>query len=161
MKYFIILFFSILPGILIAQDFSIPEYKTQEDYHKYQDKVLEVISWLKEHQLNHPDRNDAHSFLKTWTDGNLEIRVEIENYVMPLIDKNPGLLMLFIGGWVEYFILNQEEYSEIDANYHGVLTLVDYYASGKQITRDLDVYNLTRMNRKKRLHKWVSEQLEP
>lgn len=148
----------LLCGMVQAQDFTIPAYKTKEDYGTHQANVLKTIEWLKSTPLSHPQRPQANAYLLKWAEGSPTVSITLQSYVMNLADKNPDFLMLWIGGWIEYALLQKEGYSKEEANYQAVKTVVDYYMAGHDAQKDARLEKLVKLQEKDKLKEWVAKQ---
>jgi len=157
-----IIFFALLicsPFTSLAQEFTIPDYQSGEDYSKQEENLLKVIEWLKTHPTDHPDRTTANAYVMAWATGSPTVSIGITEYVMSLNDGNPQYLLLFIGGWIEYALNNKDDYSEFEANYAAVNTIVAYYSKDIYAEKDKDLDKLVKLNKKGKLKDWVQKQL--
>ncbi len=155
---FIILF--CIPLITYSQDFTIPDYKTQQDYTDQMDNVVKVCNWLNNHPLNDKDRKNANAYLIAWASGTSSVSVAIAEYVLKLTDKNPDFLALFIANWVLYST-DTDSFDNLEANFFATRSVVDYYLKMPEVVKDKDLDKLGKLQTKNKLRDWVKSQIQP
>lgn len=150
--------FLLLSLMVQAQDFTIPNYKTKEDYSTYQAELLQAIHWLKTNPQTHAQRPQANAYVLKWAEGSPTVSIVLRGYVMSLAEKNPDFLMLWIGGWIEYALNNKDSYSEAEANHQAVQAVVAYYMGNYGSIKDPKLDKLVKLQNKDKLKEWVAKQ---
>ena len=142
-----------------GQNFQIPDYKRAEDFKTYEKDVLKAIDFLLEKPVDHPDRKEANAYVLAWAEGSPSVKVSLNGYVTPLFDRNPDLLMVYIGAWIKHE-LSDEELTTTTINIKATESLVKYYANdANHLKKDPDVKKLVKKLEKGNLADWVKSQL--
>ncbi|PWJ42829.1 hypothetical protein [Sediminitomix flava] len=142
---FTFLLFSSFEG-LAQQKFKIPKrvvYKSEEDYHKYQDEILACIDWLDRTPIGlfKSKRKATIKFMMTWVEGAPHIKAPISHEALQYIDENPELMFAYISGRVRYEITEQDyEGGHIE----GLRSILLWYTLAISINRDEDIQKLSK-----------------
>lgn len=86
-----------------SQEFKVPtdiKLEQAEDYKNYESDILKCINWLENTPLNQDEqkRTNANAFLMLWITGAPNVSVTMQAFQIDLTEKNPALLINFIGG---------------------------------------------------------------
>ena len=161
---FLLTFF--FTGTGVAQTFVVPEnykLKTPEDYDKYQPDVLACIDWLEATPSDQATekRQEATAFFITWLTGSPKVSVSVFGFVADLADKNPDLMIIFLGGGTRFILENQDAASDnFKVSMAGLNSVLDVYEKRKGVKKDKYVANLVELRKKGELDAWLKEQLE-
>lgn len=115
-----------------AQTFHVPEnytLKEKADYGKYEDDVIKAVDWLQDTPwaLEDQKRMETNAFLMKWMQGSPTVSIEVNNSVAKMTEKNPQLLMTFMGGYTKYALQNKSAFDKNKANQAGVKAVIDKY----------------------------------
>lgn len=163
--------FLVLPLLLLSktsfsQDFKVPEnisLTSASDYEKYEDIVITGIKWLEDTPIDQQisKRKETSAFLLKWITGTPTFSIGLQAFQIELTNKNPDLLMSFLGGWTKYALENPDQKSnEVATNLAGFESLVKVYASNTDngIKKDKKVEKFMKLNKQER-ENWIREQL--
>ncbi|HHC79245.1 MAG TPA: hypothetical protein ENK46_05135 [Flavobacteriia bacterium] len=161
-----ILFLLFISQTLFSQEFTIPKnvtLKSDSDYKKYENDVLQGINWLENTPINQQvaKRKKVSAFLLQWMTGTPSFSIKMQSFQMELTEKNPDLLISFLGGWAKYALENPaDKDNELAANIAGFESLIKVYTSNKEngIKKDKKVEKLAKLD-KTGLEKWVRKKL--
>jgi len=120
-----------------AQDFEIPKnikLDKAEDYAQYSDDVVKAVTWLEntpiETQTN--KRTMASAFLMQWMTGTPTVSIAVQAFQVALTEKNPDLLLNFLGGWSKFAIENPSQKDDaLAANLAGIKSILTVYKNNK------------------------------
>lgn len=162
-----ILFLLLTASPSFAQELQLPqnvELKTPEDYKNTESDVLQSINWLENTSLNeHPEkRKAANAFVMQWISGTPSFSVGLMGFQMKLVEKNPQLLMSFMGGWTRFVLENpSEKDNTIAANVAGIESLIKVYKANldQGLKKDRKVEKLASLDHDE-LENWVRTELK-
>ena len=148
-----------LTGQLFGQSFQVPQgyaFTTKEDYAKYQQQVIEAVNWLEQTPLNQEadKRKQVNAFLLKYLEGSPTVSIELKEYVMEFTQKNPDLLMAFMGGWAKHKLQNASLTDKVKLNTAGVKTVLKVYQLGGAI-KDKSLEKLIKLTSDQELEEWV------
>ncbi len=154
----------ILPSLCHSQNFRVPDnikLDKAEDYAKYEKDILDCISWLEETPVDVQveRRQQANTFLMMWVTGSPTVTITLGEDALIVAEKNPELLMTFIGGWTKLVIENpQYKSDDVKGNLAGLQSVIKVYKKGKGIIkRDKDIDRLIKLDDAGTLEAWVKE----
>ncbi len=162
---FMFLFLAIY-GISTAQEYEVPKdvkLDKAEDYVKYKPAVLKAIYWLENTPVQQEEakRQATSSFLMKYMSGAPDFSIMIMPFQMDLVEKNPDLLMSFLGGWTRFALENPSlKDNAVMANKAGIQSLLKVYDMNKSkgMKKDNKVEKLVKMN-DAALEKWITSKL--
>jgi len=163
MKKIIILFAAIAAFSFTAkaQAFHVPEnytLKEKADYAKYEEDVIKGIDWLQDTPwvLEEQKRMETNAFLMKWIQGSPSVSIEINNSVAKMTEKNPQLLMTFMGGFTKYALQNKSAFDKNKANQAGVKSVIDKYVLETDHKSNSLLNKLTKIDKEGKLADWMA-----
>ena len=143
-----------------AQTFHVPEnytLKEKADYGKYEDDVIKGIDWLQDTPwpLEEQKRMETNAFLMKWIQGSPTVSIEINNSVAKMTEKNPQLLMTFMGGYTKYALQNKTALDKNKANQAGVKAVIDKYVVETDHKNNSLLNKLTKIDKDGKLADWM------
>jgi len=148
-----------------AQEFVVPsnvEMEEAEDYARYEEHIIDCIDWLSSNgpETEPVKRKRAMAFLMMWLTGTPAVSMELHADMMEYADKNPGLLMIFMGGWAKY-ALESDDDDQVAGNVAGLEAVIAYYEEfGDDLKRDRSLKKLAKLKEKGELEDFVKEAIE-
>jgi hypothetical protein len=158
MKTFATILFALLTGISMAQELIIPdkfEPAKASDYKEYEEEVLICIEWLKDTpmQESRETRKLANAFLLQWISGSPSVQIELREQVMSLVENNPDLLAIYLGGWTQYSLVTPELVPALDGHIKGMEAAVEFYEKNKAaLNRDRGMEKLIKLKEKGKMN---------
>ncbi|GFZ93403.1 hypothetical protein GCM10011531_26800 [Aquaticitalea lipolytica] len=150
-----------------AQDFQVPKnytLKVADDYKKLEKDVVDCVNWLENTPINKDEnkRTDANAFFMQWITGSPDVSVAISSYVLDLTEKNPTLLITFMGAWTRYAIENPEDQDSFNGNFAGLKSIIKVYTNNKDsgIKKDKNVEKLLKLETDDDLKAWLTKNLK-
>ena len=150
-----------------AQDFEIPKditLEAPEDYKKYNQDVIDGITWLENTPLNEQEskRKNTSAFLMLWMTGTPTVSIEVSSYVVELTESNPDLLITFLGGWTKYVLENPNDSDKFKGNLAGLKSILEVYKKNKKtgIKKERAVEKLIKLKSEEDLEKWLKKKLK-
>jgi hypothetical protein len=155
-----LLFFS---AYSYGQNFEVPqtyEFVVKEDYAKYHEQIVAAVNWLESTPLDQePDkRKKVNAFLFQWISGSPDVSVELQEYVNTFSEKNPQLLLVFLGGWARYQLQHPAEKDRIRFHMAGIETVLKAYEQGGA-RKDKDIEKLLKYRKKEKLENWLKKKV--
>lgn len=163
---FSVVFFFSMCLIVAAQEFELPKnisLRKAKDYLKYNTAVVNAVNWLEKTPIQEQiaKREKVSEFLTEWVTGTETLTINIYDFQVVLTDKNPDLLMTFLGAYSKFVIENpSEKDNELASNIAAFKSLLKVYKNnkGKGILIDEKVEKLLSLDEAK-LKKWIKKQL--
>lgn len=151
---------------LFSQEFEVPEnvkLETAEDYQKHEAEVLQGIKWLENTKVDEhiQKRQNTHAFLMKWMSGTPDVSIGLEAFQLALTEKNPDLLISFLGGWTRFSLENPDKKDNpLLANEAGIKSILKVYElnKGKGFKKDKRIERLLAMDDNK-LRVWIQDKL--
>jgi hypothetical protein len=151
----------------LSQEFEIPKnlkLEKESDYAKYEVDVLNGINWLENTGIKDQlaKRKNTSAFLMQWMTGTPSVSIGLQAFQTKLTEKNPDLLITFLGGWTKFAIENPSEKEDvIKANIAGFQSLIKVYSAnkGSGIKKDKKIEKLIKLNQEE-LEEWVRKEVE-
>ncbi|MCL2721192.1 MAG: hypothetical protein FWD47_07625 [Treponema sp.] len=142
--------------------FNVPRnysFETEEDFRRYEPDILNCINFLKNAPVNDlsNNRRNINTFLLEWLSGVPYLTVTINGSVLELCEVNNNFLIIFLAGWTEYYLLNQNNYNERNGYLAGIETILDVYTRGNDVRNDPAILNLVSIQKEGKLLNWVIE----
>ena len=162
-KVILILIMGLFSIGLQSQNFEVPkDYKLKkaEDYASYENTVIDCVNWLETVPLNEQvnKRKDANTFLLEWVSGSPNTHVEINQAIVTFSTTSPGMLMVFIGGWVKYALEEKGNDDKVAGGLAGLESVIEVYKSNKNIIgKDKNIEKYIKMQSKGKLLDYVRE----
>jgi len=147
-----------------AQQSPVPtsySFATKDDYAKYDQQVIETVSWLEKTPANQQaeQRQAAGRFLIEWMTGSPAVAVQLQPYFLDLCPKNPEALVLFMGGWSRYQLQHPEAKDAVAMNVEGLKAVLQSYQTYHAKTnKKLEALQPLQANGT--LPQWVEKQLK-
>lgn len=153
--------------LLISQEYQVPanaKLENSQDYKNYEQNVLQGINWLENTKIDNQQekRKETSAFLLKWITGTPTFSVALQSFQVGLTEKNPDLLLSFLGGWAKFAINNPKEKDNVvEANLAGIKSILKVYNFNKEnsIKKDKKIEKLLKLDRVG-LENWIKKQLE-
>ena len=149
-----------------AQDFEVPKNfnpKTKDDFAAFEKDVIACVNWL---ETTPPDQNiekrkDAGAFLIQWISGSPTVTISLDaQAVVKVTDKNPQLLVLFLGGWTRYALQNNYSKDIYKGYYEGLKSVVGVAKKSAGLKKDKDLDKVVAIYDKGELENWIKENVK-
>ena len=144
-----------------AQKFVVPAIPgdiEKTEYAQYTQDAMNCIDWLKTHSPSDSKRKEVASFVLWWLMGTPDVHLVLNADVVKF--ENGDLLILFLGGWAEYAIQNNDE-DMVRGCCAGVETALNYYEQYKnKLSKDKGAERLLKMKNKGTVKDYISKGME-
>jgi hypothetical protein len=133
----------------LAQTFDVPknyEFKTAADYAPYEKDLKK--------------RKEVSAFVVAWINGSPNVNVEINETLVELDEKNPGMLVLYMARCARY-VLESNYSTDMRAKHKAALrSMVAVYKNNKGINKDKKMDKLVKSEESGKLDEWLEENLK-
>ncbi|HZX57597.1 MAG TPA: hypothetical protein VFE54_02685 [Mucilaginibacter sp.] len=146
--------------IASAQTSPVPEhyvFSAKEDYAKYNDNIIKTIDWLQQSPWSQPldNRKPANAFLMAWLTGTPDVSISIGSSLTKLVDKNPEMLIIFMGGYTKYALQHKNDFNKDLANAAGLRAMIDKYTNDPARKKDSAMEKLIKIDKDGKLDEWA------
>ena len=148
---------------IFAQDYVVPKnYKLEkvEDYALYEKDVVATYEWLMNTTIQEQaqKRKEANAFLITYLTGSPDIQLEIKLEIITFMDKNPDLLIIYMGGWAVKSIETRDYSNKIEGTKAGIEAVIEFYTKNKAfMQKDKNVEKYIKMKEKGTLDDFIQK----
>ncbi|MCU0393670.1 MAG: tetratricopeptide repeat protein [Thermoflexibacter sp.] len=150
-----------LTQFCFGQGFVVPEnyeFKTKDDYQKYEYQIIDCINWLENTPLDQETdkRKDAGAFLIKWITGSPSVSIELREDLVGFMKTNPELLLTYMGGYTKFMLENKGSNDVLQATMVAVQSVIKVYKKGIGIKKDKSIENFIKMDEKGELKQWLA-----
>jgi hypothetical protein len=144
-----------------AQSYEVPKdytLKAKEDYTKYEQDVINTVDWLQQTSWgDQPDkRKEAAAFLVAWITGSPTVTISVGSPLVKMCDKNPELMITFMGGFTKYALQHKDTPNTNAANVAGLKALIAKYQMEKNHKKESAVEKLIKIDQDGKLEEWAA-----
>jgi hypothetical protein len=151
---------------IYAQVFEVPKnvkMKKAKDYEKYEADIIKAVNWLESTPLDKykNKRKDVNKFLIQWLSGAPNVTIELSTFQLDYTDKNPELLIIFMGAWAKDALENPDsEDKALAGNLAGFKSILKFYKANidKGLKKNKKIEKLLKLSDSE-LEAWVKEQI--
>lgn len=164
--FFALLFCCVLFGYNAhAQSSPVPEnyvLKSKDDYAKYQDDIVKTVDWLQNASWNDSpeNRKPANAFIVNWITGSPDVTVTLGSALIKYTDKNPELLVIYLGNYAKYAIQHKADFNKTQADLAAIKALIDKYNKETTHKKDKGIEKLAQLDQDGKLEDWIRSDLE-
>lgn len=148
-----------------AQQFEMPDdftLEVNEDYTKYEQKIIEASKWLQAVPLNEQKetRQRISYLVMKWVNGSPTVNVEITPVIIDFEEKNKGMLVLYMAACSQYVLENNYS-KDLRAKHKAAFkVMMTVYQSGKGIKKDKKMEKLIKADAEGKLDEWLDENMK-
>ena len=134
---------------------ALPETKTQ--FVQSEPQVINTINWLESTPMDSAEvkRKEQLALLLAWMTNSPTVDIVVNTKVVNFSEKNPELLLIFMGGWTKYVLENSYSKDLVKSNLAGVLSVIKVYKKNKTLKKDKNLEKLIELNEKNELEEWI------
>jgi hypothetical protein len=138
-----------------------PLPSTKEEFTASEPRVINTINYLETTPID--KQGDAWraqaALLVAWLTNSPEVTIEVNAKTATFVNKNPELLMIFMGGWTRYVLQNGYSRDKVQANVAGIKSAIKVYKLGNGLKKDKEMDKLIKLDDGGGLEAWVAGQL--
>lgn len=151
-----------LNGVWAQSTFQLPEnieFKTPEDYTKYESTFVEAAKWLEDTDLDKEQdkRKKINAFIIQYLTGSPSISIEISTNHTKLSEGNEQFLLIYMAGFGKSAIENNKDkskkYTFVKA---GINSILKVYKKGIAVKKNSELNKLAKMDDAK-LDKYIAK----
>jgi len=148
-----------------AQSFEVPkgyDFKSPEDYARYEKDIIEAAKWLKATPFNQEadKRKDVSAFVVVWLTGSSNVSVTLESWLLDFEKKNDGMMVLFMASYSKWVLENSYSKDAVAAKKAALKDMMDVYKAGVGIKKDKKMENMIKANDENKLDEWIEKNLK-
>ena len=148
---------------LFSQEYVVPknyELEKAETYAAYEKDVVATFDWLMKTPVQEQaqKRKEANAFLLTWLTGAPTVQLEIKLEIITFMEKNPDLLMIYMGGWAVKSLETKDYNNKFEGTTAGIEAVIEFYTKNKAfLTKDKNVEKYIKMKEKGTLPDFIQK----
>jgi len=134
---------------------------TKEEFIASEKKILATIDWLETTAFDKEEEKRAKqkALLVAWITNSPTVTLEINADVLTFTKKNPDLMIIFMGGWTKFCLLNNYSTDNIQGSFAGVKSAIKVYKN-LSLKKDKEMEKLIALDDKGELENWVKFKME-
>lgn len=138
---------------------SLPQ--TKEEFVRSESAVINTINWLENTPVNQQVdlRTARKAQLLAWITNSPTVTIDLHANITPFMNRNPELLIIFMGGWTRYCLENAYSRDPVACNLAGLQSVIKVYKMGNGLKHDREMEKIIDMQTKGTLEQWVKDQL--
>ena len=105
-------------------------------------------------------RKPANAFVVNWIPGSPDVTVTLGSALIKYTDKNPELLVIYLGNYAKYAIQHKADFNKTQADLAAVKALIDKYNKETTHKRDKGIEKLAQIDQDGKLEDWIKSDLE-
>jgi hypothetical protein len=133
---------------------------TKEEFIASEPRVINTVNYLETTPID--KQGDAWriqaTLLVAWLTKSPEVTIDINSNIVSFAQKNPELMMVFMGGWARYILQNNYSKDVIQGNLAGIKSAIKVYKLGNGLKRDKEMDRLVKLDDSGGLEAWVAAQ---
>lgn len=137
-------------AIQAQNEFEVPknlQFKTEEDYKRYEPDIVAAAGWLEDHDLN-TDKNkrkQIDAFVLLWVSGAPNVSVTLTLELSNLFKKNDALMFVYLAAYSRHCI-QSDSTTEKESIAAGLKSVFKVYQKGKGIKKNKELAKLVKMS---------------
>ena len=161
-RILLLLIFAIALKSSIAQQITLPPVstlKTQADLDRTKADLIRAADWLEKNRIDKQKekRKVVERFVFMWISASKKFNVDMNQKILALDEKNPGLIMIYTASATRYLVQNNRPSTTLEAQIAGLETIASVYRKGNGIKKDKKMEALLLAQQKGRVKEWILE----
>ncbi|RFZ95226.1 hypothetical protein D0C36_06785 [Mucilaginibacter conchicola] len=130
-----------------------------DDYPKYEADVIKTVDWLQQNPwtANEAKAKQANTFLIAWLTGTKAVTLNIDKPLIDLTDKNPPLLVIFMGQFAKYTLEHKDNTDPRAANEAALKAMAEKYEQEPSRQKNSKMEEMIKANKNGKLNSWMKE----
>jgi hypothetical protein len=135
---------------------------TKEEFIKSEKDFLAVVTWLGSTPLGTEtdNRKLLNVWTMTWLTNSPTVTVSVRASILKLFDKNPDLMMVYMGGYARYCLENNYSNDELKSNVAGIKAAIACYNLGGEVKKDKSLIKVIETDKEGKLEEWVTDAMK-
>ena len=145
--------------------FEVPkgyEFKTKEDYAKYEKDIIEAAKWLYDFPFNdQPEkRKEVSAFIVAWCNGSPNVDIELVPSILDFEEKNNGMLTLYMASSAKYVLENNYSKDMRAKHKAALMDMIMVYKIGLGIKKDKKMEKLIKAADAGKIDEWIESNMK-
>lgn len=138
-----------------------PLPKTKEEFTASEPKVISTVNYLESTPIDKQGEawKAQAALLVAWLTNSPEVTIELDAKTTRIGQRNPELLIVFMGGWTRYVLQNGYSRDRVQGTVAGLRSAIRAYKMGNGFKKDKEMEKLIKLDEGNGLEGWVMEQL--
>ena len=131
------------------------------DYKRTERFLIDCIDLVEKTPINEKDDDVklAMAFGLKWITGCPYITINVTALMNKFGKVNSIFSIIYLGGWTKSAIMNSYKLSDIDGNYAGIQSVLEYYKKNKKIEKSDLLDELLKYDEEK-MKEWIQKELK-
>lgn len=135
---------------------------TKEEFISSEKDLLTVVKWMEHTALGTEtsSRKLLNAWTMAWLTNSPTVTISIRASILKLFDKNPDLMMVYMGGYARYCLENNYSKDELKSNVAGIKAAITCYNLGGEAKKDKALAKVIEKDSEGKLEEWVSDAMK-
>lgn len=160
---------AVLCGLLLsvsakAQDMEVPGTlpTTKEEFVKSEPDFIKAALWLEKTPIgtSTDKRKQMNGWVLAWITNSPTVTITVLAPLLKPFEKNPDLMIVFMGGYARYVLQNNYSKDELKCNTAGMKSAVNCFNLGGDLKKDKNLSKVADEDKDGKLEKWVEEAMK-
>ncbi len=156
-----LLFFSAIVSAQTAP--AVPALpSTKEEFINSEKDLLTVVKWLENTVLGTEtvNRKLLNAWTMAWLTNSPTVTISVGSSILKLFNKNPDLMMVYMGCYARYCLENNYSKDELKSNIAGIKAAIICYNLGGEAKKDKALAKVIEKDSEGKLEEWVSDAMK-
>lgn len=135
---------------------------TKEAFISSEKDFLTVVKWLETTPLGTDagNRKLLNAWTMAWLTNSPTVTVSVRASILKLFDKNPELMMVYMGGYARYCLENNYSKDELKSNVAGIKAAITCYNLGGDVKKEKALLKVIEKDSEGKLEEWVADAMK-
>ncbi|MGC4099800.1 hypothetical protein [Ferruginibacter sp.] len=141
----------------------VPELPaTKEEFVKSEKDFISIAKWLESTAIGIEagNRKLLNAWTMAWLTNSPTVTITVRASILKLFDKNPELMMVYMGGYARYCLENSYSKDELKCNIAGIKAAINCYNLGGEIKKDKALAKVIEKDGEGKLEEWVTDAMK-
>lgn len=142
--------------------FEVPqnvEFKSKEDYTKYESAVIEAAKWLETTDLDKEiaKRQQINAFIVQWVSGTPTVTMDLTPKLQKIYGDNTELLAIYLSAYARNYIENAGSATKISATKAALISMMNVYKKGIAVSKSKEMEKLIKLTGENKLDDYAAK----
>lgn len=147
-----------------AQDMEVPSKlpTTKEEFVKSEAEFIKATQWLENTPVGTTTdkRKQMNGWVLAWITNSPTVTITVLAPLLKPFEKNPDLMIVFMGGYARYCLQNNYSKDELKCNTAGMKSAINCFNLGGDLKKDKNLSKVVDEDKDGKLEEWVKDAMK-
>ena len=157
---FIVLLLSISINSIAQAPEKLPG--TKEEFVSSEKDFISAVKWLETTAIGKDmdARVKTNAWVLAWLTNSPTVTIEVRSSILKIFDKNPQLMLVFMGGYGRYCLENNYSKDDFKCNLAGIKAAISCYNLGGDVKKDKNLTKVIEKDGEGKLEEWLQDAMK-